>query len=152
MDALSLSGDERLLDLYAGVGLFSIFAADSARLVTLVESYPPAANDAEANLSEFDNVDIIEGAVEAVLVSMMDAGARYDCALVDPPSVGLGQAVVDALAALDLRHLVYVSGDPASLARDCRALIDAGFRLSRVQPLDLAPQTWYISAVARFDR
>lgn len=150
--ALDLDGDQRVLDLYAGVGIFSAFMASRASLISLVESYPPAANDAEANLSAWDNVDIIEGAVEAVLSDMDQRGADYDIALLDPPSAGLSGNIVDSLAKLTVRRVVYVSGDPASLARDSRALIRAGFRLQAIQALDLSPQTWYISAVARFER
>ncbi len=150
--AARLTGRERVLDLYAGVGVFSAFLAASASVVTVVESYPPAANDAQANLADCDNVDLVEGGVEAVLEDMAEAGARYDVALVDPPSRGLTDAVVRALRRLRVRRVVYVSGDPASLARDCRRLIDAGFRLREIQPLDLSPQTYYITAVGRFER
>ena len=150
--ALHLTAGERALDLYAGVGVFSAFLARRAALVTLVESYPPAATDADVNLQSLDNVDVIEGQVEAVLSDMRDAGARYDVAVVDPPSAGLGNQVIRLISRLGVARLVYVSGDPASLARDSRLLIDAGYQLRAVQPVDLAPQTYYISAVATFAR
>ena len=150
--ALQLKGDERALDLYAGVGVFSAFLAQRAALVTLVESYPPAATDADVNLQGADNVDIVEGQVEAVLSDMTDEGARYNVAVVDPPSSGLGQDVIQSLFRLGVARLVYVSGDPASLARDSRLLIEAGFQLRALQPIDLAPQTYYLSAVATFAR
>ena len=152
MQALQLQGGERALDLYAGVGIFSAFLAPRAALVTLVESYPPAASDADVNLQGRDNVDVVEGQVEAVLADMEREGARYEAAVVDPPSAGLGKAVIGQLARLGVERLVYVSGDPASLARDSRQLIDAGFLLRAVQPIDLAPQTYYISALATFER
>ena len=141
---------ERALDLYAGVGIFAALLAQRAALVTLVESYPPAANDAEANLSAFDNVDIIEGSVEEVLADMVAEAARYDVAVLDPPSRGLSKEIIARLPRLGLQRLVYASGDPASLARDSRNLIEAGYRLRVIQPIDLAPQTWYITAVALF--
>lgn len=141
----------RALDLYAGAGLFSAFMAEAAGLVSLVESYPPAANDADANLDDFDNVDVIEGSVEAILADMAAEGARYDAAVLDPPSAGLSDDAINGLARLGLQRLVYVSGDPASLARDCQKLRAAGFQLREIQALDLAPQTAYITAVARFD-
>lgn len=149
---LQLQGGERALDLYSGVGVFSAFLAQRAALVTMVESYPPAVSDADVNLAGMDNVDVIEGQVEAVLSDMTGAGARYDVAVVDPPSAGLGSEVIHDLASLGVARLVYVSGDPASLARDSRQLIDAGYHLRAVQPIDLAPQTYYISAVATFER
>ncbi len=152
IEALGLQGGERALDLYAGVGVFSAFLARQAALVTLVESYPPAVTDADVNLKDADNVDVVEGQVEAVLADMVGAGARYDLAVVDPPSTGLGQAVIQDLTDLGVARLVYVSGDPASLARDSRQLLIAGYQLRAVQPIDLAPQTFYISAVASFER
>lgn len=152
IQALRLQGDERALDLYAGVGIFSAFLAQRADLVTLVESYPPAANDADVNLQILDNVDVVEGQVEAVLSDMAREGARYDVAVADPPSAGLGSALIEDLTKLGVVRLVYVSGDPASLARDSRQLIKAGYHLRAVQPIDLAPQTYYISAVATFER
>ena len=150
--ALGLGGRERVLDLYAGAGLFSALMADRAELISLVESYPPAANDAEFNLREFDHIDIVEGQVEAVLWDMAAKSARYDVALVDPPSNGINDAIVDSLRGLGARRLVYVNGNPASLARDCRRVIDAGFRLQSVQAVDMAPQTFYVTAVAAFER
>ncbi|MCY3979217.1 MAG: hypothetical protein OXG23_14050 [Chloroflexi bacterium] len=152
MRMAQLEGRERVLDLYAGVGVFSAFLAGEARLVTLVESYPPAANDADANLTQFDNVDVIEGAVEAVLADMIAEEAKYDVALVDPPASGLSEDVIKRINALEIGRLVYVSGNPASLARDSRQLADFGYRLRAIQPIDLAPQTYYIDAVALFQR
>ena len=152
MDALQLERHHRVLDLYAGVGIFSAFLAEQAALVTAVESYPPAASDAEINLDDFDQVDIVEGQVEAVLSDMVEAAAEYDMALVDPPSGGLSRSVIADLARLPIERLVYVSGDPPSLARDCKSLYEAGFRLLEVQAVDMAPQTYFITAVARFER
>ena len=150
--ALGLSGSERTLDLYAGAGFFSAVMARRAQLISLVESYPPAANDAEFNLRQYEHIDIVEGQVEAVLQDMAASSARYDVALVDPPSRGINNEIVDNLLGLGIRRLVYVSGDPASLARDCRLLIDAGFQLQSLQAVDMAPQTFYITAVAAFER
>ncbi len=147
--ALDLKTDQAVLDLYAGVGLFTAFLAQQARLVTMVESYPPATADAEENLADFDNVDVIEGAVEDVLEALEE---RYDATLLDPPGDGLSVETLDGLAALGIPRLVYVSSDPATLARDGKRLAAMGYRLTYVQPLDLAPQTYYIDSVARFEK
>ncbi len=152
MRALRLRAGESALDLYAGVGVYSAFMAREAALVTLVESYPPAVTDADVNLGDFETVDVIEGAVEAALADMVAEGASYDAAVVDPPSTGLSRETVTGLARLEVGRLVYVSGDPASLARDCRQLLADGFRLRELQPIDLAPHTSYITTVARFER
>lgn len=143
---------QSVLDLYAGVGLFSAFIAPRAELVTLVESYPPAATDADVNLDAFDNVDIVEGSVEAVLADLREAEATYDAAVVDPPASGLSAAALRDLIALVPERIAYVSSDPATLARDGRKLSAAGYRLTRVQPIDSAPQTYFIDAVATFEK
>lgn len=152
MKRLQLTGKERILDLYAGVGIFSAFIAPRAELVTLVDSYPPAVTDADVNLIDFDNIDVIEGQVEQVLADMIDEDAEYDIALVDPPTSGLGKDVVNSLKQLGVKRVVYVSGDPASLARDSKFLISAGYPLTDIQPMDLSPQTYYIDSVALFER
>lgn len=152
MAALGLGGSENVLDLYAGAGFFSAVMAQRAALISLVESYPPAANDSEFNLRHFEHIDIVEGQVGAVLRDMTAKSARYDVALVDPPGSGINDGIVDSLLGLGVRRLVYVSGNPASLARDCRRVIAAGFQLRSVQAVDMAPQTFTITAVAAFER
>ena len=152
LSALQLSGNERVLDLYAGVGIFSAFMAAHAQVITLVESYPPAVSDADVNLRDFDNIDVIEGQVEAVLADMLAANAQYDVALVDPPSSGIHPSIIKQVQGLQVRRLAYVSGDPTSLARDCKQLFAAGFRLRLIQAVDMAPQTYYITTVAYFER
>ncbi|MBK8022410.1 MAG: class I SAM-dependent RNA methyltransferase [Chloroflexi bacterium] len=148
-DLLDLRAGDAVLDLYAGVGVFGAFAAETAALVAVVESYPPAATDADENLAEFEHVEVIEGAVEAVLPSLEE---HYDAAIVDPSSAGLSDEVIGALAEHAPSRLVYVSGDPASRARDAKRLRRAGYVLSAAQPVDLAPQSYYVDIAARFDR
>jgi 23S rRNA (uracil1939-C5)-methyltransferase len=151
--ALDLTGDENVLDLYAGVGLFSAFIADQAELVTLVESYPPAVTDADENLTDIDNVDVVEGTVEDVLEAIAEAEeVAYQAAVLDPPPDGLSKETLDALGALEIPRLVYVSSDPALLARDGKRLARHGYQLIHAQPIDLAPQTYYIDTVAVFTR
>jgi len=149
---MKLTGNERVLDLYAGVGIFSAYIAPRCDVLTLVESYPPAATDADMNLMDFENIDIVEGQVELVLDDMIATEAQYDVALLDPPNTGLHKKVVNQLSSLGVKRVVYVSGDPASLARDSKLLISAGYPLVEIQPLDLSPQTYYIDSVALFER
>jgi 23S rRNA (uracil1939-C5)-methyltransferase len=149
LDMLNLTGNEAVLDLYAGVGIYSAFVGQRARLVTLVESYPPAVTDADENLSDLDNVDVIEGTVEEVVPALDD---EYQVAIIDPPNDGLSAEAIDLLGEGDLSRLVYVSSDPATLARDAKRLAAKGYRLGAVQPIDLAPQTYYIDAIALLER
>ncbi|MEQ8673969.1 MAG: TRAM domain-containing protein [Aggregatilineales bacterium] len=147
VEALALTGKEAVLDLYGGVGFFSAFIADQTSLVTVVESYPPAATNAEENLSAHDHIGVIEGTVEDVLDDLDDV---YDIAIIDPPSGGLGLEALDAIADARIPRLVYVSGDPATLARDGERLGKQGYRLKSVQPIDLNPQTYYVDSIAVF--
>ncbi|NLX09490.1 MAG: class I SAM-dependent RNA methyltransferase [Chloroflexi bacterium] len=149
LERLDLRGDESVLDLYAGVGLFTAFIAERAALVTSVESYPPAVTDADENLSDLDNIDLIEGAVESVLP---DLEGPFDAAVLDPPRSGLDAAALDALAAHAPRAIVYVSCEPSTLARDAKRLAGKGYRLVDTQPVDMFPQTYHIECVAHFVR
>jgi 23S rRNA (uracil1939-C5)-methyltransferase len=150
LERLDLKGGETVLDLYAGVGLFTAFIAERAALVTSVESYPPAVTDADENLADFDNVDLIEGSVEDVLPDLVGAFELLDAVVVDPPRTGLDSGALEEILALNPKKIVYVSCDPATLARDAKALGKAGYRLREVLPIDMFPQTFHIEAVAWF--
>lgn len=144
MTMLAPQPDEYILDLYSGVGVFGAFLAQKAKLVTVVESYPPAATDAEANLADLDNVDVIEGTVEAAAGAL---DGSYDAAVIDPSAALTDEAILH-IADTGVRRLVYVSGDSATLARDVRRLGKAGFRIVRAQPFDFAPQTYHVETAA----
>jgi 23S rRNA (uracil1939-C5)-methyltransferase len=144
---LALTGQERVLDLYSGVGLFSAFLAPHARQVIGVEAYEPAVADAALNLDEFDNIEIYAAPVEDVLPQL--AGA-FEAAVLDPPRAGCDPAALAALLAARVARIVYVSCDAATLARDARRLVDGGMTLDWVQPLDMFPQTYHVECVAQF--
>jgi 23S rRNA (uracil1939-C5)-methyltransferase len=151
-----LPDEGSVLDLYGGVGLFSAFVAPQIanrddRIVTLVENYPPAATDAEFNLQDYENVDIIEGAVEDVLDMLEDADTVYHTAILDPPAEGLPLDVVDILAEQAIRRLIYIADDPATLARDAQRLVKKGYELGAIFPFDLEPHTYHVTAVAVFN-
>jgi 23S rRNA (uracil1939-C5)-methyltransferase len=147
---LKLTGKEQVLDLYAGVGTFSAFIAPHAEIVTLVESYPPAATDADENLASVENVDVVEGIVGEVLDDMLDTNARYDAIVLDPPTRGVDAEDMARIIKLNSPRIVYVSSQPSNLGRDAQTLLKAGYRLERVQPIDVAPQTYYADTVATF--
>ncbi len=149
LDRLDLRGSESVLDLYAGVGLFTAFIAERASLVTSVESYPPAVTDADENLADLDNIDLIEGNVEDVLP---DLEGPFDAAVLDPPRTGLDVRALDALVAHAPGRIVYVSCEPSTLARDAKRLVKHGYRLVDVQPVDMFPQTYHIECVALMSR
>lgn len=146
-------GDERgetALDLYAGVGLFSLpLARRFSRLVAL-DANRSAVRDLEFNAQRADvSLEFFHGSAEAFLAGWHDP---VDFVLADPPRAGLGRDVTAALARLQPRRIVIVSCDPATLARDLRALISAGFELNSLKMVDLFPQTFHIESVAELIR
>ena len=147
-EALSPRTGETLLDAYAGGGLFGLTVGREAAAVVAVESDPVAADDLRHNAASAPMpVRVVEGAVETALPHLE---ARWDLAVADPPRTGLGEGGVRAVIAGRPRALAYVSCDPASLARDTRTLIDAGYRLDWAAPVDLFPQTFHTETVAAF--
>ncbi|MBM4424158.1 MAG: class I SAM-dependent RNA methyltransferase [Chloroflexi bacterium] len=154
-ESLALSGGEAVLDLYCGVGLFTAFIAPVAARVIGVESFAPAARDAEINLDEFDNAELYESPVELALAYLADHTNLQSSdlrILLDPPRSGCDKSVIDHLVALAAPRIVYVSCDPATLARDAKRLIAGGYRLASAQPLDMFPQTHHIETIAVLER
>jgi 23S rRNA (uracil1939-C5)-methyltransferase len=149
LEGLALQGEETVLDLYSGVGMFTAFIAEKAGLVVSVESYPPAVTDADENLIDVENVELVEGAVENVID---DLEGPIDLVLVDPPPTGLSKRAAQGIAAVAPGRLVYVSTDPGTLARDIKFMNSKGYTLHYVQPVDMLPQTANVTAVAVMDR
>ena len=147
MEYLDLRGHETVLDAYSGVGLFATQMAERAGLVVAVELAPSAVNDLLANTVGMDNVEVIEGPIKAVLP---DLEARIDAAVVDPPRGGMDRFALDALVSCYPARIVYVSCDPATLARDAKRLGRSGYKLVEVQPVDMFPQTYHIESIALF--
>lgn len=144
-----LDENTRILDAYAGVGTFGLSLAVRGGLTWLVEAHPEAIADAHINARGLENVRIVEGRAETVLPNWPPDWPRPDLAILDPPRAGCERAVLDALVAFEVPRIVYVSCDPATLARDLRRLADAGYQLDTVQPIDLFPQTYHVETVVR---
>jgi 23S rRNA (uracil1939-C5)-methyltransferase len=138
-----------VLDLYAGVGLFSIALASSGReRITAVEGDRSSGADLRRNAAEFG------GAVTSRFESVEDAlrvnAPRTDTVIVDPPRTGVSAEALDALARGSAQRIVYVSCDPATMARDARKLLDAGFGIESLQAFDLFPNTPHVEALGVF--
>jgi 23S rRNA (uracil1939-C5)-methyltransferase len=142
----ALGPEDRLLDAYAGGGLFSATVGREARSVEAVESDPAACADFRHNVGE--GALLRESRVEEAL----SASGHWDVAVLDPPRAGMGTDVTDGLAASAVSRVVSVSCDPATFARDAGRLVAGGFRLERVVPLDMFPMTHHIETVALFVR
>ncbi len=142
---LEVSGEDTVVEGYAGVGLFSAFLAQRAGRLIAVEESAQACDDFEVNLEEFENVDLYEGAAQDVLPVLAE-GARI--IVVDPPRTGLHRYALDAILELSPQLIAYVSCDPATLARDARRLVEGGYSLQKITPFDLFPQTYHIETVS----
>lgn len=146
---------ETVLDLYCGVGTLSAWVASSVGRVVGVEENRDAVRDAYKNieLNGIKNARFSAGRAEALLPKLMKSlPGRELAALVDPPRAGLSVPVMRCLTAAPLRRLVYLSCDPATFARDAGYLTQAGYKLLRVAPFDLFPQTSHVELVGLFDR
>jgi 23S rRNA (uracil1939-C5)-methyltransferase len=149
MKGLGVQDGDTVLDLYCGVGLFTAFIAEKASRVIGVESFPPAVRDAEVNLDEFDNVELYESPVEMAMNHLEKESVQ--CVILDPPRAGCDKRVLEALIKIAPQRIVYVSCDPATLARDAKRLINGGYKLESATPLDMFPQTHHIETVAVFE-
>ncbi len=141
----------RVLDLYAGVGLFAVAAAAlRGSTVWAVEADPHAADDLRANAAPFGAaLTPVRDHVEAFLAERPPAP---QVAIVDPPRTGLSAEALDALIALRAPRVIYVSCDVATLARDARRLVAAGYQIDRADAFDLFPNTPHVETVVLFDR
>jgi 23S rRNA (uracil1939-C5)-methyltransferase len=146
---LAPRADDVLLDAFGGVGTFGLTLAPRVARVIAIEENPRALEDARANATDLSNAEFFVGAVENVLPQI---DARITRAVADPPRAGFAPRALDALIAHAPRALAYVSCDPATLARDARKLVDAGYRLIETQPVDLFPHTYHIETVSLFAR
>ena len=148
VDALAADGSTRAADLYAGVGTFTLPLARMAGTTVAVESSKWALADLRRNLeSAHLSAEIVPGDAAHALPDL----GHLDAVLVDPPRSGLSEPALNALAKTRAARVVYVSCDPATLARDVVRLGDAGYAPVRFVPVDLFPQTYHVETVALLD-
>jgi 23S rRNA (uracil1939-C5)-methyltransferase len=143
-------GGETALDLYSGVGLFTLPLARRFRRVVAVEGNTASAAYARRNLSDaaLANARVETSAVGDWLTHNSAKLGRADFVLLDPPRAGAEPEAVRGIVGLDPAHVSYVSCDPATLARDLRLLLDAGYRLDSLRAFDMFPQTHHVETVA----
>ncbi|MDM8085423.1 methyltransferase domain-containing protein [Cellulomonas cellasea] len=145
-----------VLDLYAGAGLFTAPLSDAvgpAGAVVAVEGDPQALRDARRNLHDRSNVELHAGDVGRVMLEDAEGSIVHaDAVVLDPPRVGAGRKVVEAIAGLRPERVVYVACDPAALARDLAYFAEHGYRLDGLRAFDLFPMTHHVEAVAVLTR
>ncbi len=151
---LSAKPDETIVDAYCGVGTISLFVAEDCKRVVGIEQVAPAIEDAKRNADEngVTNASFVCGNVEDVLPKMVASGETIDAIVLDPPRKGCDPAALESIAKSGVNRVVYVSCNPATLARDCKILAAHGFSLTTVRPVDMFPQTCHVECVVLMAR
>ncbi|HEV7885144.1 MAG TPA: 23S rRNA (uracil(1939)-C(5))-methyltransferase RlmD [Solirubrobacteraceae bacterium] len=149
-----LQGWERVYDLYCGIGTVGLSLAARAGEIWGLEIVEEAVADAIVNArrNEIDNARFFAGDVRLALRELTAEAGRPDVCLVDPPRAGLSQKVVRRIIEAAPRRIVYISCNPTTLAPNAAQLVDAGYVLRRVTPVDMFPQTPHIECVALLER
>jgi 23S rRNA (uracil1939-C5)-methyltransferase len=146
------NGQGRAVDLFAGVGLFSLPLAGSFGSVLAVENSPEAGRLLSRNIKDsgFGNIEMVCGDVRDLLDSRK--GAAYDLIVLDPPRVGAGTEVMKQISQLFPKDIVYISCDPQTLIRDLSAISPGEYEISLIEGLDLFPQTYHFETVVHLRR
>jgi 23S rRNA (uracil1939-C5)-methyltransferase len=149
-----LQGWERVYDLFCGIGTIGLSLATRAGEVWGLEIVEEAIADAMANarLNEIDNARFFAGDVRLALRDLVERAGRPDVLVVDPPRAGLSAKVVRRIVEAAPKRIVYVSCNPTTLAPNASQLVEAGYALRRVRPVDMFPQTPHIECVALLER
>lgn len=154
MDYAGLSGRERVIDAYSGIGTIGITASDRAREVICAELNREAVRDAIANArrNKIKNVRFVEADAGEFMVSMAAQGREAEVVFMDPPRAGSDKKFLNALLKLKPERVVYISCNPETLARDLKHLTSGGYRLKKIQPVDQFPMTDKVEAVVSLSR
>ena len=151
LDMLQPMPEERVLDLYAGIGTISVAVARGCRSVTAVEENPRAVQLGRLNARiNSARVEYLPGKVEDVLRGVRLG--QHDAVILDPPRAGCEPAALAELVRLAAGRVVYVSCEPSTHARDIAALVRGGYRVRRAAIVDMFPQTYHIESVALLER
>lgn len=144
-----LTGRENVIDAYCGTGTITLFLAQKARRALGIEIVAPAIQDAHQNARDnhVKNADFICGDAAKELPELVKEGSRPDVIVLDPPRAGCERRVLDAIGKVRPKRVVYVSCNPATLARDAAILRDKGFVVRKVQPVDMFPHTAHVETV-----
>jgi 23S rRNA (uracil1939-C5)-methyltransferase len=153
-ECAGLSGGERVFDLYCGIGTIGLTMARSAGEVWGLEIVPEAIADAERNAERngIANARFMTGSARTGVRPLLEEAGKPDVVVVDPPRSGLSQKIVRRVIECEAKRIVYVSCNPTTLAPNAAQLVEAGYRLRRVKPVDMFPQTPHIECVALLER
>lgn len=154
MEYADLNGDEIVFDAYCGTGTISLFLSKKAKMVFGVEIIPQAIDNANENKKEnnVNNVEFIVGKSEEEIPKLIKSGINPDVIVLDPPRKGCEESLLHAIAEAAPKKIVYVSCDPATLARDLRILEDLNYKAVEIQPVDMFPQSAHIETVVKLTK
>jgi 23S rRNA (uracil1939-C5)-methyltransferase len=149
-----LSGDERVFDLYCGIGTIGLTMAKRAGEVWGLELVPEAISDAERNAerNKIENAHFLAGSARTGVRPLIEKAGKPDVVIVDPPRAGLSQKIVRRVLECEAKKIVYVSCNPTTLAPNAAQMVEAGYTLRRVRPVDMFPQTPHIECVALLEK
>jgi 23S rRNA (uracil1939-C5)-methyltransferase len=149
-----LSGSERVFDLYCGIGTIGLTMAKRAGEVWGIEIVPEAIADAERNAehNKIENARFIVGSARTGVRPLIEQAGKPDVVVIDPPRAGLSQKIVRRVIECEAKKIVYVSCNPTTLAPNASQLVEAGYTLRRVKPVDMFPQTPHIECVALLEK
>ena len=139
-----------IVDAYSGTGTIGMIMAKKAKKVYAIEIVKSASEDGEKTAKEnrIENIEFINGSVEKELVNLINANKRIDTIIFDPPRKGLEASIIDKVAELNLKEVVYISCNPSTFARDVKLFSEKGYTLKKLQAVDMFPQTSHIETVA----
>ena len=154
LEYADLTGDETVFDAYCGTGTISLFLSKRSKVVFGIEIVPQAIENANENkkLNGVDNVEFIVGKSEEEIPKLIKSGIKPDVIMVDPPRKGCEESLLHAIAKVNPKKIVYVSCDPATLARDLRILEELGYATKEIQPVDMFPQSHHVEVVVKLSR
>ncbi|HKH17337.1 MAG TPA: 23S rRNA (uracil(1939)-C(5))-methyltransferase RlmD [Solirubrobacteraceae bacterium] len=154
VELTGLRGHERVFDLYCGIGTIGLWLASRAREVIGVEIVAPAVADAidNARRNEITNASFFAGDIRLAMRDLVEQAGRPDVCVLDPPRAGLSQKIVRRIVEAAPKRILYVSCNPTTLAPNAAQLVEAGYALRRVRPVDMFPQTPHIECVALLER
>lgn len=149
-----LTGSETLLDLYCGAGTVGLSMSDNVKKLIGVEVCPEAVEDAKFNarLNGIENAEFICDDAEGAAKTLFDRGIRPDVIVLDPPRKGCGRDVLVTAAKMKPERIVYISCDPATLARDCEIFGELGYEMKKATPVDLFPRTVHVESVVLLNK
>lgn len=154
LDFAELDGTKTVLDVYCGTGTISLCAARHAKQVIGVEIVEEAVRDAGENAKKngIKNTSFFCGSADKIVPNLINSGIRPDVVFLDPPRKGSDVKTLSAVLHARPERIVYISCNPATLARDARILADGGYRLARVVPVDMFPHTAHVETIVLLQR